>query len=72
MANAAYRFFAEHLPYGSDGFRALAALLKSGFFLLLFALPLAGILTWLERRQSAMMQDRVGPSRANLGSSACS
>lgn len=31
--------------------------------LLAFAAPL----TWAERRQSAMMQDRIGPNRANIG-----
>jgi NADH-quinone oxidoreductase subunit H len=36
--------------------------------LVLFALlNLAGLLTWAERKQSAIMQDRVGPNRANLG-----
>jgi NADH-quinone oxidoreductase subunit H len=55
------------LSYGSAGFRALAAAGKSVFFVLLFTLPLAGILTWMERRQSAMMQDRLGPNRANIG-----
>src|SRR5690349_3333295 len=30
-------------------------------------MPLASILTWMERRQSAMMQDRLGPNRANIG-----
>lgn len=30
-------------------------------------LQLAGLLTWAERKQSAIMQDRVGPNRANLG-----
>ena len=53
--------------YGGSGFAAVAALAKSVFFILLFIMPLAGILTWMERRQSAMMQDRVGPNRANIG-----
>ena len=30
-------------------------------------LGLAGPLTWAERRQSAMIQDRLGPNRANIG-----
>ncbi len=29
-----------------------------------FVFNLAGVLTWLDRRQSAMIQDRVGPNRA--------
>lgn len=33
----------------------------------LFVMPLASLLTWAERRQSAMMQDRLGPNRANIG-----
>jgi NADH-quinone oxidoreductase subunit H len=41
-------------------------LIKAG--VVLFALlNLAGILTWAERKQSAFMQDRIGPNRANLG-----
>jgi len=32
-----------------------------------FLMPLASLLTWAERRQSAMMQDRLGPNRANIG-----
>ena len=37
-------------------------------FALLFLLPLlmAGPLTWAERRQAAMIQDRVGPNRAGI------
>ena len=32
----------------------------------LFVLNLMGILTWAERRQSAFIQDRLGPNRANV------
>jgi NADH-quinone oxidoreductase subunit H len=35
--------------------------------ILLFVMPVASLLTWAERRQSAMMQDRLGPNRANIG-----
>ena len=31
-----------------------------------FAIVLSALLTWMERRQSAMMQDRIGPERACL------
>ncbi len=37
------------------------------FLTLGFIMPLASLLTWAERRQSAMMQDRLGPNRANIG-----
>lgn len=34
---------------------------------MLFVMPVASLLTWAERRESAMMQDRLGPNRANIG-----
>ncbi len=35
-------------------------------FVLIFALSLGGILTWVERKQSAVMQDRIGANRASI------
>ncbi|HRI48796.1 MAG TPA: NADH-quinone oxidoreductase subunit NuoH [Pseudomonadota bacterium] len=46
---------------------ALQALIKVVLLLVLFVMPLASLSTWAERRQSAMMQDRLGPNRANIG-----
>ena len=37
------------------------------FLIMGLVMPLASLLTWAERRQSAMMQDRLGPNRANIG-----
>src|SRR5262249_6051152 len=34
------------------------------FFIVMFAMNVAVILTWVDRRQGAVMQDRVGPNRA--------
>src|SRR6476661_6769614 len=55
------------MSYGSIGFEAVTAIIKILFMVLGFLMPLASILTWMERRQSAMMQDRLGPNRANIG-----
>jgi len=40
---------------------------KWALLVLVIVMPLASLLTWAERRQSAMMQDRLGPNRANIG-----
>lgn len=42
------------------------ALLKLALLILVVVMPLASLLTWMERKQSAMMQDRVGPNRAAI------
>jgi NADH-quinone oxidoreductase subunit H len=43
------------------------ALIKLALLVLLVVMPIASLLTWMERKQSAMMQDRIGPNRAAIG-----
>ncbi len=43
----------------------IATLVKIGFVMFLL-LNLGGIMTWVERKQSAVMQDRVGANRAGI------
>jgi NADH-quinone oxidoreductase subunit H len=42
-------------------------LIKFAGFVLVFVLGLATVLTWTERKFSALMQNRLGPNRANFG-----
>jgi NADH-quinone oxidoreductase subunit H len=35
-------------------------------FIMAFVLNLSGVMTWIERKQSAVMQDRVGANRASI------
>jgi NADH-quinone oxidoreductase subunit H len=60
-------FLGIDCSYGGTAFTVIMALAKIAALLLGFAMGLASILTWMERRQSAMMQDRLGPNRANIG-----
>ncbi len=47
-------------------FEILLALVKVVVILLGVILPLAALLTWAERKQSAVMQDRIGANRADI------
>ena len=44
----------------------IATLIKIAFFIFGFVFALAALLTWVERKQSAVMQDRIGANRASI------
>jgi NADH-quinone oxidoreductase subunit H len=46
-------------------FRTIEILVKL-IFIISCGLGLTSLLTWAERKQSALMQDRIGPNRANI------
>ncbi|HEX5066668.1 MAG TPA: complex I subunit 1 family protein [Myxococcota bacterium] len=45
----------------------IEVLLKAVFILLVIVAGLAPVITWIERKQSAVMQDRIGANRADIG-----
>jgi NADH-quinone oxidoreductase subunit H len=45
---------------------AISAAAGKTAYIILFVLTLAAILTWVERKQSAVMQDRIGANRAKI------
>jgi NADH-quinone oxidoreductase subunit H len=42
-------------------------LIKTVFILIVVVAALAPVITWIERKQSAVMQDRIGANRADIG-----
>ncbi|MEM7409517.1 MAG: complex I subunit 1 family protein [Myxococcota bacterium] len=45
----------------------LESFLKAAFILAVVIVGLAPVITWIERKQSAVMQDRIGANRADIG-----
>jgi NADH-quinone oxidoreductase subunit H len=53
---------------GAAGEQAIELLARAGpvAFVMFVVLNLGGLLTWVERKQSAIMQDRIGANRASI------
>ena len=47
-------------------YQVISTVVKFLGVVMLFVMPLASLLTWMERRQSAYSQDRLGPHRAHF------
>ncbi len=45
----------------------IATMIKTTLFLMCFVMGVTAMLTWLERKYSALIQNRIGPARANVG-----
>ena len=45
----------------------IQTIIKIFVIIFLFAMPFAAMLTYFERKWSALIQDRIGPNRANIG-----
>lgn len=45
----------------------LLTLIKMVGFMFVFVMGMATVLTWVERKFSALLQNRIGPNRANVG-----
>jgi len=66
ILGAAIPWIASH-PWGAWAMDPwFQALIKLALLVLLVVMPIASLLTWMERKQSAMMQDRIGPNRAGI------